>query len=388
MFLSQTRAEQFNNQLTKKAVSAALAATLGTAIGGAGTLAVEVAKRLALEKALELALKHKDILAAVILLPVAFIFCFIFVTLAVFIPFLPDEKGFVGGAPTIYAAEIPPDLMQIFLAAQKEYGVAWNVLAALASIESSFGMNMGPSSVGAVGFMQFMPTTWSGSNNPNARDSPTNPVWDTDPKRIAAFGGYGLDANGDGVADPFNSWDAVFAAARFLKANGFDSSVRQALWMYNHSEAYVNEVLAKAAAYSTEMIPNALAKALPVPKAFFNITSPFGYRQDPFEGDLRFHEGIDIAAPEGTPVFSADAGRVEFAGWDRGYGLCIVVDHGGYKTKYAHLHEKLVVAGDVVEAGQVIGSVGSSGRSTGPHLHFGVYVNKTWCNPELILKTN
>lgn len=372
-------------QAAGKTASLLAQAAFTAATGGVGAAVSEAAKQLALEKALEFASKHKDLVAALILLPLIFVFLLVFSVSAVFSPVLTPEKGFVGGTPTPYAAEVPPGLMQVFLAAQREFGVAWNVLAAIACIESSFGKNMGPSSAGAVGFMQFMPTTWSGAKNPLARDDPKSPSWDTSPNRIAEYGGYGTDADGDGTADPFNPWDAVFAAARLLKANGYDSDVRRALWHYNHSEAYVNAVMAKAFSYSAEMLPNSVAKALPVPKEYFVISSGYGYREDPFRGGVEFHEGADIAAPEGTPVFSVDAGRVEFVGWDGGYGLCVVVDHGGYKTKYAHLHEKSVFVGETVTAGHPVGSVGSSGRSTGPHLHFGVYVNGRWVDPEAVL---
>jgi murein DD-endopeptidase MepM/ murein hydrolase activator NlpD len=361
----------------------AIAAAAGAPTGGVGAIAVNVARRIALEKALELALKHKDITAALLLLPAAFVFCVVFFSALVFTASLPKEKGFLGGSPSAYAtAEIPPGCLQIFLAAQREYGVAWNVLAAVAKVESSFGANMGPSSQGAVGFMQFMPTTWSGSANPYARDDPRSPAWDTDPERIKQYGGYGTDADGDGRADPFNPWDAVFAAAKFLKANGFDADVRRALWQYNHADWYVARVLEAASSYSFEMLPGAAAKCLPVPKGAFSVSSPFGYRPDPFTGQLAFHEGIDIPAPEGTPVFAVDAGRVTMAGWSGGYGLAVIIDHGSCKTLYGHLSEKAVSLGSAVEAGQVIGAVGSSGRSTGAHLHFGVSVNGKWCNPE------
>lgn len=369
-----------------KAASAgisAIAAAAGAPTGGAGAIAVSIARRFALEKALEFALKHKDLTAALILLPAAFVFCVVFFSTLVFTASLPEERGFLGGSPTAYAtAGIPSGYLQIFLAAQKEYGVAWNVLAAVAKVESSFGANTRPSSQGAVGFMQFLPTTWSGFANPYARDDPRNPAWDTDPERIKRYGGYGVDADGDCKADPFDPWDAVFAAAKFLKANGFDADVRRALWQYNHADWYVARVLEVASSYSFETLPGAAAKCLPVPKGAFSVSSPFGYRPDPFTGQLAFHEGIDIPAPEGTPVFAVDAGRVIMAGWSGGYGLTVIIDHGSYKTMYAHLSEKAVSLGSVVEAGQVIGAVGNSGRSTGAHLHFGVSVNGRWCNPE------
>lgn len=100
-------------------------------------------------------------------------------------------------------------------------------------------------------------------------------------------------------------------------------------------------------------------------------TSFFGWRTHPVFGDARHHDGVDIAAAEGTPVVSAKSGVVKMADWMGGYGLAILVDHGnGYQTLYAHLSQLHVQTGETVAQGQVIGAVGSTGLSTGPHLHF------------------
>ena len=100
------------------------------------------------------------------------------------------------------------------------------------------------------------------------------------------------------------------------------------------------------------------------------ITSPYGYRIGPFNG-AEIHDGIDIGAPLGTPVVSALPGIVTLAGWNGGYGNQVTVDHGGFTTFYAHLDAFTVAVGDLVDAGTLIGRVGSTGWSTGPHLHFG-----------------
>ncbi|MEW6720391.1 MAG: peptidoglycan DD-metalloendopeptidase family protein [Thermodesulfobacteriota bacterium] len=103
------------------------------------------------------------------------------------------------------------------------------------------------------------------------------------------------------------------------------------------------------------------------------VSSPFGYRKDPFTGETRFHHGVDIAAPEGTAVYPARGGEVTFSGHQNGYGNVVVIDHGnGFVTKYAHNRANRVAAGDRVDPETVIAEVGSSGRSTGPHLHFEV----------------
>ena len=107
-------------------------------------------------------------------------------------------------------------LLPIWQAAAQAYGVPWSVLAAINKIESNFGQNMGPSSAGAIGWMQFMPDTW-------AR--------------------WGLDANGDGVADPWNPDDAIYSAARYLAATGGATDISSAVFSYNHAQWYVDEVL-------------------------------------------------------------------------------------------------------------------------------------------------
>lgn len=111
-----------------------------------------------------------------------------------------------------------------------------------------------------------------------------------------------------------------------------------------------------------------------------SISSPYGYRW----GQL--HTGIDIADDEGTPVRAARAGRVASAGWRGGYGYAVVLDHGrGVQTLYGHLSDFAVQAGDVVRYGQVIGYVGSTGYSTGPHLHFEVIVRGQPVDPMEVL---
>jgi murein DD-endopeptidase MepM/ murein hydrolase activator NlpD len=106
------------------------------------------------------------------------------------------------------------------------------------------------------------------------------------------------------------------------------------------------------------------------------ITSPFGWRSNPFGGAPEFHQGLDIAAPTGTTVTAAAGGTVIMAQWYGGYGNYILIDHGGgYSTGYGHLSAIYVSQGQTVQRGQAIGAVGSTGQSTGPHLHFEVRIN-------------
>lgn len=105
------------------------------------------------------------------------------------------------------------------------------------------------------------------------------------------------------------------------------------------------------------------------------ITSPFGWRSNPFGGGPEFHQGLDIAAPMGTTVTAAAAGTVIMAQWYGGYGNYVLIDHGGgYSTGYGHLSAIYVASGQSVQRGQAIGAVGSTGQSTGPHLHFEVRI--------------
>ncbi len=109
----------------------------------------------------------------------------------------------------------------------------------------------------------------------------------------------------------------------------------------------------------------------------------FGGRRNPFGGSgYEFHSGQDIEAPWGAPVVSGAAGRVSFAGWQNGYGQVVIVDHGGgLSTRYGHLSHIDVEMDQAVSRGQLLGKIGSTGRSTGPHLHYEVRINDQAVNP-------
>ncbi len=117
------------------------------------------------------------------------------------------------------------------------------------------------------------------------------------------------------------------------------------------------------------------------------VTSKFGTRRDPFHGRTRAHKGLDIAAVQGTPIQPIRAGTVVSAGKRGGYGNVVVVDHGdGTTSLYAHCHELKVQKGDKVHRGDVIATVGSTGRSTGPHLHLEVHQDGTAIDPMTALQ--
>ena len=125
-----------------------------------------------------------------------------------------------------------------------------------------------------------------------------------------------------------------------------------------------------------------------MPADLRSISSGFGYRRDPFRGTAAMHRGLDFSAPHGSPIHAAAAGRISYVGWRSGYGKTVEIDHGaGLKTRYAHMSRFNAEAGDTIAAGDVIGAIGSTGRSTGPHLHFEVRINNQAVNPRPFLET-
>jgi membrane-bound lytic murein transglycosylase B len=140
-------------------------------------------------------------------------------------------------ASTCAAAAVPPILIPIYQRASAQYGLGSQgpaILAGINAVETGFGTNLGPSSAGAEGWMQFMPSTWAT---------------------------YGVDANGDGIADPNNPEDAIYAAARYLSAAGMPADTYGAIYAYNHADWYVSEVLADAGCYAAEVGDAAFTQA-------------------------------------------------------------------------------------------------------------------------------
>jgi len=125
-----------------------------------------------------------------------------------------------------------------------------------------------------------------------------------------------------------------------------------------------------------------IPSVFPVRLNEFTVSSGFGFRRDPIFGSSIFHEGLDFAALPGTPVYATADGVVSVAQRQAGFGNCIDIDHGfNYLSRYAHLNEILVKAGDSVRRGQMIGRVGSTGKSKGPHLHYEVRFKEEAQNP-------
>ena len=119
----------------------------------------------------------------------------------------------------------------------------------------------------------------------------------------------------------------------------------------------------------------------------YRFTSAYGYRADPFTGVRSFHTGIDLAIATGTPILASMDGKIATAGWNNVYGNYVIITHdNGYQTLYAHMQKYIVATGQKVAQGSTIGYVGSTGYSTGPHLHFSVYKNSQLIDPMTVLK--
>ena len=151
-------------------------------------------------------------------------------------------------------------------------------------------------------------------------------------------------------------------------------------------EAEYKEWLATSRPSGTEITPSsqtANAAGWIKPLKSYTITSSFGNRVHPVLGYTRFHEGVDMSAYTNTPIYAARSGKVTVASYqDGGAGYYVNINHGdGFSSIYMHMTRYIVSKGQYVEQGQVIGYVGSTGLSTGPHLHFGIAKNGAYVNP-------
>ena len=229
---------------------------------------------------------------------------------------------------------IPPFLLPIYQAAGIEYGVRWEILAAINEIETDYGRNLNVSTAGAVGWMQFMPSTW---------------------KR------YGVDANHDGRKDPFNPVDAIFAAARYLKAAGADQDVRGAVFAYNHADWYVDSVLMRARLIGG--LPADLVGSLTgLTQGHFPVHAKARYADDIDDTAIAkkrikkgqnaalpvasssTRRGINVFAKAGSPVIAVQDGKIVKMGRTDRLGKFIQLrDVYGNTYTYAHL-KKLSIA--------------------------------------------
>ncbi|MBL8957922.1 MAG: M23 family metallopeptidase [Myxococcaceae bacterium] len=179
-------------------------------------------------------------------------------------------------------------------------------------------------------------------------------------------------ANGQASLDAF-----VFK--QLLQSAGLDKG------MSGMAGMVFTDVLSEAIARSSHLMPE--SSAAPPPQQTPGVTSGFGVRSDPFTRQPSRHDGVDVAGKLGDPIVAAYGGTVISAGERGGYGNAVEIDHGnGVHTLYAHASALDVKPGDVVQPGQKIGEVGSSGRSTGPHLHLELRINGRASDPSSALK--
>jgi murein DD-endopeptidase MepM/ murein hydrolase activator NlpD len=229
------------------------------------------------------------------------------------------------GVPNFFIDKfrIPPFLLPIYQAAGMEYGIRWEILAAINEIETDYGRNLNVSSAGALGWMQFMPATWKA---------------------------YGVDANGDGRKDPYNPVDAIFAAARYLEAAGGEKDLRKAIFAYNHADWYVDSVLMRARLVGG--LPVDLVGSISgLTEGRFPLNGKARYADDldekkatrtiargsnaalPVDGDAN-RRGVDIYAAEGTQVVATHDGEIVRRGVDERLGTFVQVrdTHGNTYT--------------------------------------------------------
>jgi murein DD-endopeptidase MepM/ murein hydrolase activator NlpD len=228
--------------------------------------------------------------------------------------------------------EIPPFLLPIYQACGTEYGIPWEVLASINKIESDFGTNMGPSSAGAMGWMQFLPSSWEA---------------------------FGLDANGDGRKDPYNPVDAICAAAHYLKLSGGSSDLYKAIFAYNHADWYVQEVLAGARAYG-KLPPDLVGSLTGLTEgAHFPVAADASYADDVAAraaakpgSDVASSptpRGINVFAHEGAPVVAVNDGVIKALGETPKLGKYIVLeDPYGNRYTYAELGEIVRAGGGIL----------------------------------------
>jgi hypothetical protein len=232
------------------------------------------------------------------------------------------------GVPNFFidSFRIPPFLIPIYQAAGIEYQVPWQVLAGINEIETDYGRNLSVSSAGAVGWMQFLPSTWKE---------------------------WGVDANGDGVADPYNPVDAIFSAARYLHAAGASSNVSKAIFAYNHASWYVESVLLRAKLIGG--IPSELIGALTgLVQGHFPVAAPAKYAdssvvklaKNKVKGSNAAiainsnpkSKGTSIFAKKGSPVIAVNDGKIVKVGTSPQLGNYVELqDATGNIYTYAHL---------------------------------------------------
>lgn len=278
-------------------------------------------------------------------------------------------------------------------------GLPWTVLAGIGKVESDHGRH-GGRTVAADGTVTppLIGIALDGTNGTARIVDTDNGALDRDAVYDRAVGpmqfipatwhAYGLDANGDGRVDPHNLVDAVHAAAALLCSGGPVEDLRAAVFNYNRSSRYVDDVLDWAARYTGTITGHIVGTmALPVPRAVFETTP------DRLVRPHHDYPALDVGVPVGTPVFAVGSGSVVVSLADSGRcGGTVIIASDGYSTTYCHLPGRSVAAGEVVVAGQQIGLSGGAvgapgaGNTTGPHLHLSIdVVGRTVCPQPVML---
>jgi hypothetical protein len=266
-------------------------------------------------------------------------------------------------ADTAWASQamIPPDVLEFFREAEKACGVPWWFLAGVGMVESGFNPLAENKDTGCFGIMQVSPENWQAY----APKLGFDPVRDgSNPRAQILVGAYILKGYLPSYVDWNGGWkeatlEALTWYAGFRTAGKVDRAA-----MERCRQEYASKVWSYAETFKSA------PAAWPVP-GYYEISSPFGWRIHPITGIRTFHEGIDIPAPEGAAVVSVSGG-IAYTWSNPGYGNLVVVKDALYEYYYAHLSSFSVVSGAMIKPGDPIGAVGSTGRSTGPHLHFGV----------------
>jgi hypothetical protein len=226
----------------------------------------------------------------------------------------------LAGVPGFYieSFQIPPFLLPIFQAAGTAYGISWQVLAAINEVETDYGRDLSVSSAGAEGWMQFLPSEWTQ---------------------------YGVDANGDGWEDPYNPADAIFAAAKYLRAAGGETNIRAAIYSYNHSQSYVESVMLRARLLGGT--PSELLGAITgLTEARFPVHAPSHYSDGfptvPADGSVpaKTLVGTTIDSQAGAPVIAVQDGEIVQIGQSPSLGSFVALrDAYGNTYVYAQMGE-------------------------------------------------
>lgn len=182
---------------------------------------------------------------------------------------------------------------------------------------------------------------------------------------------------------PESGTPRISSGPNFYTESPDKSTTRWDLFTPKSEKEEKKPAIAGNAAKDGRSVADAIRARFIIPvRSYKRFSSPFGYRKHPLGGGSKMHKGIDLSANRGTRILAADSGVVKFSGWKGGYGYCVIVDHqNGYETLYGHCSKLIADVGDNVTRGDLIGEVGSTGASTGNHLHFEVIKNGTAVNP-------